>query len=150
MSHVCKVWRLNVVWNFAINYSKIWFIGIFYNAIMHKYGFGQTYWTNLLKRILKKFRLYFSKFYSIYYDFLKCKQFFCNIKPNNDFWKKINEWIAHRLISARGFATVGWHTTGSSPRGLGHGARLSARTRHHRATIDCGGSTAMGSWACAV
>jgi hypothetical protein len=40
---------------------------------MHKKGFGQAYCTYLLKRIPTKFTLYFSEFYTIYYEFLKFK-----------------------------------------------------------------------------
>jgi hypothetical protein len=30
--------------DFVIKYSKIWFIGILYKAIVLKRGFGQIYW----------------------------------------------------------------------------------------------------------
>jgi hypothetical protein len=54
---------------FVNKYSKIWVMEIFYEAIMHKMVFGQSYCKDLLQRILWKFIIYFSKFYSIYYDF---------------------------------------------------------------------------------
>jgi hypothetical protein len=34
-------------------------MGIFYKAIMHQYGFGQAYCIYILKRVLRKFILYF-------------------------------------------------------------------------------------------
>jgi hypothetical protein len=54
---------------FVIKYLKFWFIGIFYNAIMHKNRFGQAYYQDIVKRILNKFTLYLSKFNSIFYEF---------------------------------------------------------------------------------
>jgi hypothetical protein len=54
---------------FVIKYFKIWFKGISYEAIMHKKKFGQAYCKDLLNRILWNFILYFSEFYSIYYEF---------------------------------------------------------------------------------
>jgi hypothetical protein len=44
---------------FVIKYYSIWFIGIFYNAIMHKMEFGQDYCRDLFTRILHKFISYF-------------------------------------------------------------------------------------------
>jgi hypothetical protein len=41
---------------------------------MHKIEFGQSYCKDLLKRITRKFSLYFFKFYSIFYGFLNLKQ----------------------------------------------------------------------------
>jgi hypothetical protein len=41
---------------------------------MPKTEFGQSYCKDLLKRITKKFSLYFFKFYSIFYGFLNLKQ----------------------------------------------------------------------------
>jgi hypothetical protein len=49
-------------------------LGIIYKEIKHKYGFGEAYCKDLLKWILKKFTLYFSKFYFIFYEFQKLKQ----------------------------------------------------------------------------
>jgi hypothetical protein len=39
---------------------------------MHKYGFGQAHFRDLLERSSKKFILYFSKFYTNFYDYLEC------------------------------------------------------------------------------
>jgi hypothetical protein len=52
----------------------IWVIGILYNAITHNMEFGQIHCKDLLKRNPKKFILYFSEFYMIYYEFLNFKQ----------------------------------------------------------------------------
>jgi hypothetical protein len=41
-------------WIFVINYLKIQFIGILYNAKMHTFGFGQAYRIDLLKKIIRK------------------------------------------------------------------------------------------------
>jgi hypothetical protein len=54
---------------FVIKYSKFWFIGIFYKAVMHKNIFGQAYSIDLLNMILKKFILYFADTYYIFYKF---------------------------------------------------------------------------------
>jgi hypothetical protein len=40
----------------------IWFIGIFYNAIMHKMEFDQSYCQDLVTSILQKFTVYFLRF----------------------------------------------------------------------------------------
>jgi hypothetical protein len=56
---------------FVINFFKIWFKGISYEVIMHKNEFGQAHCKDLLNRILWKFILYFSEFYSVYYEYLK-------------------------------------------------------------------------------
>jgi hypothetical protein len=59
------------IYIFVINYFKIWFIVILYNAIMLKREFGQAYGKDILKRIIYKFILYFSEFYFIFYEFWK-------------------------------------------------------------------------------
>jgi hypothetical protein len=60
---------------FVINFSKIWMIGILYNAIMHNLEFGQAYSKDLLKRILWRFILHFCDIYSIFYELLKFNKF---------------------------------------------------------------------------
>jgi hypothetical protein len=55
---------------FVINFFNIVIIEIVYNALMHKIEFGQSYCKDLLKRILNKFTLYFSKFYTNFYEYL--------------------------------------------------------------------------------
>jgi hypothetical protein len=60
---------VHFLWIVVIKYSKLWFIAIVYNAIMHKMQFGQAYCQDLVKRILKKFILYFSMIYTIFYKF---------------------------------------------------------------------------------
>jgi hypothetical protein len=37
---------------------------------MHKNGFGQVYYIDILKRILTKFNLYFSEFYTNFYEYM--------------------------------------------------------------------------------
>jgi hypothetical protein len=56
-------------WSFVNKYNKLWFIGIFYEAIMHKIEFDQAYCKDLLNRILMKVISYFSKFYFTSYVF---------------------------------------------------------------------------------
>jgi hypothetical protein len=63
--YVCKVSLYEHAWSFENKYIKLRFIGIFYEAILHKMEFGQAY-KDLLNRILMKFILYFSKFYCIF------------------------------------------------------------------------------------
>jgi hypothetical protein len=48
---------------------QVLILGIFYNAITHKNGFGQAYCIDLLKRILTKFNFYFFELYYIFYVF---------------------------------------------------------------------------------
>jgi hypothetical protein len=55
--------------DFVIKYSNIWLLVIFYTAIIHKKEFGQADCKDELKRVLKKFILYFSYFYFIFYEF---------------------------------------------------------------------------------
>jgi hypothetical protein len=74
-ANVCKFWRFNFLWIVVIKYSKLWFITIFYNAIMHKMEFGQVYYMDLLKVILNKFTLYFYEFYMNCYEFWKLEWF---------------------------------------------------------------------------
>jgi hypothetical protein len=62
-------------WIFVNNYNKFGFLEISYNAIMHKYIFGQAYYIYLLKRIHTKFILYFSEFATKSYEFSKLKYF---------------------------------------------------------------------------
>jgi hypothetical protein len=57
------------LWIFVINYSKIYFIGIFYKETMLKRGFHQAYSKHLLKRIIWKFISYFYELYCIFYIF---------------------------------------------------------------------------------
>jgi hypothetical protein len=52
---------------------------------MHKKEFGQAYCKHLLNMILWKFILYFSEFYSIYYEFLNFTQISGILK-----WKTIS------------------------------------------------------------
>jgi hypothetical protein len=42
---------------------------------MHKYGFGQTHWKDLLKWILSNFILYFSTFIQVIMIFLFLNEF---------------------------------------------------------------------------
>jgi hypothetical protein len=49
---------------FVINFFNIVIIRNVYNALMHKIECGQSYCKDLLKRILNKFTLYFSEFYT--------------------------------------------------------------------------------------
>jgi hypothetical protein len=88
---------------------------------MHKIEFGQAYCKDLLKSILWKFTLYFSEFYSIYYEFLKFILILGILKWKNDFWKILNEWTLYGLNLARAFATAararvgfGWNVPGHS------------------------------------
>jgi hypothetical protein len=53
---------------FVINFFNI---VIVYNALMHKIECGQSYGKDLHKRILNKFTLYFSEFYTNVYEYLK-------------------------------------------------------------------------------
>jgi hypothetical protein len=53
----------------VIKYSKVWVIGIFYETIKHKMGFGQAYCQDLLTRIPEKFISYFYELYFIFYVF---------------------------------------------------------------------------------
>jgi hypothetical protein len=46
-------------WIFINNYLKISLLGILYNAIMHKEGFGQAYFIDLPKRTPTKFIWFF-------------------------------------------------------------------------------------------
>jgi hypothetical protein len=54
---------------FVINFFNTNIIGNVYNALMNKIDCGQSYCKGLLKRILNKFTLYFSKFYTNFYKF---------------------------------------------------------------------------------
>jgi hypothetical protein len=54
---------------FVINFFNIVIIRNVYNALMHKIECGQFYCRDLLKRILNKFTLYFSEFYTNFYKF---------------------------------------------------------------------------------
>jgi hypothetical protein len=56
---------------FVNNYFKFGFLGISYNAILHKYGFGQAYCKDLLKGNPRKFILYFSELYTNCYEIWK-------------------------------------------------------------------------------
>jgi hypothetical protein len=69
---------------FVIKYSNIWFVKILYMAMMHTIEFGQSYCNDLLKTITRKFILYFSEFYFIFYEF-------CNLKWISLIWKRILE-----------------------------------------------------------
>jgi hypothetical protein len=44
--------EFDFLWIVVIKYSKLWFIAIFYNVIMHKIEFDQAYYKDLLKRII--------------------------------------------------------------------------------------------------
>jgi hypothetical protein len=50
-------------------------IGNVYNALMHKIECGQSYYKDLLERILNKFTLYFPSFIQISMDFRSWNQF---------------------------------------------------------------------------
>jgi hypothetical protein len=95
-SHVCKVWRFNFLCNFVINYSNIWFTGIFYNAIKYKLEFCQDYCKYLLRMIPRKFISYFSEFCPIYYEFLNLKWISRIFKQVNVFrkWKSDEQYWA--------------------------------------------------------
>jgi hypothetical protein len=56
---------------FVSNLFKFCTLGILYNAIMLKNGFGQAFYIDILKRILTKFNLYFFEFYTNFYEYLK-------------------------------------------------------------------------------
>jgi hypothetical protein len=66
--YVYKAWHFYLLYIFVIKYSKIWFITIFYKELILKTGFGQTYGKDLVKRILRKFILYFYDIYFIFYE----------------------------------------------------------------------------------
>jgi hypothetical protein len=72
-----KIGDLTFLWIFVINYSNIWIIGIFYEAIMHKLECGQTYCKYLLKRIPRKFTLYILDMCMNFYWFSKFGNNFC-------------------------------------------------------------------------
>jgi hypothetical protein len=64
-----KFGYLTCFWMFVIKYSNIWFVGILYKAIMHKMEFCQAYLKDILKRITRKFILYFFQVLFIFYEF---------------------------------------------------------------------------------
>jgi hypothetical protein len=76
------------IYCFVINFSKIWMIGILYNAIMHNLEFDQTYCKDLLKEILWRFILHFCDIYSIFYKLLKFNEFL-EIENEKRNWKKV-------------------------------------------------------------
>jgi hypothetical protein len=49
---------------FVINFFNIVIIGNVHNTLMYKIECGQSYCKYLFKRILNKFTLYFSEFYT--------------------------------------------------------------------------------------
>jgi hypothetical protein len=68
---------------------------------MHKMEFGQAYCQDLIKSILQKITMYFSKLYSIFYDFKTLIEFM-KIQFRNWFQKKENDvqyWAAIRLMA---------------------------------------------------
>jgi hypothetical protein len=66
---------ITCIYCFVINFSKIWMVGILYNAIMHNLEFDQTCCKDLLKGILWRFILHFCDIYSIFYELLKFNEF---------------------------------------------------------------------------
>jgi hypothetical protein len=54
---------------FVSKYSKIWFLGILYKEIMYKMEFGQAYWIDLLKRIIRKLIWYFFVLHNLLWIF---------------------------------------------------------------------------------
>jgi hypothetical protein len=87
---------------------------------MHTFGFGQAYWIDLLKRIIRKLICYFSEFCTIYYEFLRFKWIFGVFNSETDFWrfkqisgvfnsetnfwKLLNAWIVFSRYSAHSLA----------------------------------------------
>jgi hypothetical protein len=70
-------------WIFINNYLKISLLGILYNAIMHKEGFGQAYFIDLPKRTPTKFIWFFSKFSTNLCEFWKFAESLNWIKWNS-------------------------------------------------------------------
>jgi hypothetical protein len=75
---------------FVNKYSKIWVIGIFYEAIKHEMEFGQAYCQDLLKGIPRNFTLYFFWVLSYFLWFFWILKEFLKIKLENGFGKWLN------------------------------------------------------------
>jgi hypothetical protein len=75
-------------WICVIKYSKIWFIEIFYEAIMHKMEFDQAHSIILLKRIPKNF-------------FVNSLQIYMNFGSSLHIWIGLNE-----IQNEKGFKPV--------------------------------------------
>jgi hypothetical protein len=97
----------------VINYFNICFKEIFPKAIMHKYRFGQAHCIDLHNRILKKFILYFSEIYSIFYE----------IEKFNEFPQILNQQTKFRNRKQFGGGAGHGHSDGSSPRSGVHAWR---------------------------
>jgi hypothetical protein len=72
------------LWIFVIKYSKIWFIGIFYTAIVHKNEFGRTHYKFILNWILRKFISYFM-------SFIVFSTYFRSLYEFLELWKKMKK-----------------------------------------------------------
>jgi hypothetical protein len=66
--------------------------------MMHNYGFGQAYYKDLLKRIRRKFILYFFEFYKNLHEFKSLN----NLWDLNQFERKENPAHSTVLKAAQG------------------------------------------------
>jgi hypothetical protein len=147
LAHVCKIWRFDLLWIFVSKYSKIWYLGILYKEIMYKMEFGQAYWIDLFKRIIRKLIWYFSEFCTIYYEFLKFKQISRVFNSETNFWKLIIAWTV--LAAIHPMACCGrlgpMAKVARWPKPVG--AWCACPTCGHRARDRRGGAAATGALA---